>query len=134
MNLDEEAIGARGDSSARERKNFIAASCAMARGPHNWEMASAPHGRDHAQIERVARVVRERANAALAEDHVVIAFGHDVFSGHQKFVEGRGHAALQEHGLTRAASNFEKRKILHVAGADLNYVRIFLDELERLVV
>ncbi len=37
-------------------------------------------------------------------------------------------------GLLRASSALEQRKILHVAGADLDHVSVFLDQVERLVI
>ena len=97
-------------------------------------MAQALHGRDHAQVERVAGVVGEGADAAFAERDVVVAFTQDVFGGHQKFFERGRHAALQQDGLAGASGALEQRKILHVAGADLDHVGVFLDQVERFVV
>src|SRR5208283_104193 len=65
---------------------------------------------------------------------VVVAFGEDVFGGHQEFVESGGHAALEKDGEFGAAGTFEEREILHVARADLDDVGVFLDEIERFVV
>src|SRR6266446_6864013 len=56
---------------------------------------------------------------------------HDVFGGHEKFVERGGHAALEEDGFFGAAGALEQGEILHVAGADLNDVGVFLDEAKR---
>ena len=57
----------------------------------------------NAQVQRVAGVVREGADAALAEDHVVIALRQDVLGGHQELVDRGGHAALEQHRLARRA-------------------------------
>jgi len=98
------------------------------------KMAKALHGGNHAQIERVARVVGKRAHAALAENHLVVALGKDVLGSHQKLVERGGHAALQEDGFAAAPGSLEQREVLHVARADLNHVGVFFDEVERFVV
>ena len=86
------------------------------------------------EIKSVAGEIGEGADAALAENDVVVAFAHDVFGGHQEFVESGGHAAFEEHGFFGAAGTFEQRKILHVACADLDDVGVFIDEVERFVV
>src|SRR5882724_9060351 len=74
------------------------------------------------------------ADAALAKHDVVVALRHDVFGGHEKFVERGGHTALEEDGLFGAAGALEEGEILHVARADLNDIGVFLDEVERFAV
>ena len=54
------------------------------------------HGGD---VERVARGVLERADAALAEHHLLVAVGEDVLGGQQQLFDRAHHAALQQHGL-----------------------------------
>ena len=61
------------------------------------QMRDAPNRRHRRQIEGIARVLRERANTALAQDHVVVAFSHDVLGREQPFLERCSHAALQKH-------------------------------------
>ena len=94
MDFDEEAIGADGDSGARERQNFVPFAGAVAGIDKDGEMAALFYGRHDGEVEGVARKIRERSNATLAEHHVVIALGEDVFGGHEKFVQRGGHAAL----------------------------------------
>src|ERR1700731_3407670 len=79
-------------------------------------------------------MIGERAHAALAEHYVVIAFAEDIFGGHQEFVERGRHTALEENWFFGAACALEQREILHVAGADLNHVGVFFDEVEAFVV
>jgi hypothetical protein len=43
-------------------------------------------------------------------------------------------AALQQDRLVGASGALEQRKILHVAGADLDYVGILVDQVERFVI
>ncbi len=98
------------------------------------KVAALFHGRNHGEVESVARKIGERSNAALAEHDVVIALGEDVLGGHEEFVERGGHAALEENRFFGAARAFEERKVLHVTRADLDDVGVFLDEVERFIV
>src|SRR6476469_3912079 len=82
------------------------------------------------KIERISRVLRERANAAFAEDHVVIAFSHDILRCEQPFLQGRSHSALQQHRHPGSARALQKRKVLHVSSADLNHIAVFFDEID----
>ena len=95
---------------------------------------SALNGGDDAEVEGVAGVVGEGAHAALAEDDLVVAFAHDVFSGHEELFEGSAESALEEDGLAQAAGVLEQREILHVAGADLNDIGPLSDELKGFIV
>src|ERR1700737_948511 len=79
-------------------------------------------------------MVGESAHAAFAEHDVVVAFAEDIFGDHQKLVERGGHAALEENWFFGAAGTREQREILHIAGADLDYVGVFFDEVEAFVV
>src|SRR6266446_1133659 len=79
---------------------------------------------DGGDIERVARVGFEGADAALAEDDVVVAAGKNVFGAQQQFFHGGGHAALEQHGLADFAKGAEEVVVLHVARADLKDVHV----------
>ena len=134
VDFDEQAIGADGDGGAGERKNFVALAGAVAGIDEDRQVAALFDGGNDGEVERVAREVGEGADAALAEDDVVVAFGHDVFGGHEQFFERGGHAAFEQHRLLGAAGALEQREVLHVARADLDDVGVFLDEVERFVV
>ena len=125
-----QAIGAHGDTGARQRRDLIALSGPVDGINKNGQMAEALDRRNEAQVKRVAGVVGKGADAAFAENHLVVAFTHHVFSGHQEFFQGRRHAAFKEHRLARTSGALEQRKILHVACADLDYVRILFDQIE----
>ena len=45
------------------------------------------HDRNRRDVQRVAGVGFERADAALAQDHVVVAARHDVFGGEQQLFD-----------------------------------------------
>src|SRR5712664_38238 len=134
MDFDEQAVGADSDSGARKRQNFVALAGAVAGVDKNGKMAAFFYGGNDGEVERVARKIRERSNAPLAEHDVVIALGEDVLRGHQELVERGGHAALEEYGFLGAAGAFEQREVLHVARADLDDVGVFFDEVERFIV
>ena len=134
VDFDEESIGANGYGGAGEWENFVAFAGAMAGIDEDGQVAALFDGGNDGEIESVARKVGERADAAFAEHDVVVAFGEDVFGGHEKFVESGGHAAFEEDGFFGAAGAFEEGEILHVAGADLDDVGVFLDEVERFIV
>src|SRR5262245_17168443 len=93
-------------------------------------MRNTPDRWHRSEIECVSRVLRERAHTAFAEDHVVIAFSHNVFSCEQPFLERCSHAALQKHRQPRSAGALQKREILHVASADLNHVTELFNEID----
>ena len=48
------------------------------------------------QVERVPRRILERPDPALAEDHLAVALGEDVFGRHQQVFDRRAHAALEQ--------------------------------------
>ena len=130
VNFDEEAIGANSDSGAGKRKNLVAFTGAVRRVDEDREMAAFLDGGNDGEIEGIAGEVGEGADAAFAEHDVVVAFGEDIFGGHEEFVEGGGHAALEENGKFGAAGAFEEGEILHVARANLDHVGVLLDEVQ----
>ena len=134
VNFDEEAIGANSDRGAGKRQDLVALAGAVRRVDEDREMAAFLDGGNDGEIQGIAGEVREGADAAFAEHDVVVAFGEDIFRGHEKFVEGSGHAALEENRLFGASGTFEKREVLHVAGADLDDVGVFLNEVQGFVV
>ena len=76
------------------------------------------------QVQRVAHAGLEGADAALAEDDVLVALGHDVLGAHDEFFQGVCQAALEQHRLFLAAHGLEQLKVLHVAGTHLDEVHI----------
>ena len=85
------------------------------------------HGRE---IERVPGMLGESANTSLAQDNVVIALRHDVLGREQPFLEGSRHPSLQQHRQLRPARPLQKRKVLHVASANLNDIAVLLDQID----
>jgi len=86
--------------------------------------------RDGGERECVADVFFVSANPALAEHDLRVALGHDVFGGEEEFFERSAHAALEEDGFGLLADGVEQIKILHVACADLQDIRVIGDEFD----
>ena len=76
------------------------------------------------QVQGVAHTRLKSADAPLAEDDVLVALGHDVLGAHDQFFQGVGQAALEQHRLFLAADGFQKLKVLHIAGPDLDEVHV----------
>ncbi len=66
MHLDDQTRRARGHGSQRHGMHLVALAGAMARIYDNRQVAEFLHGRHHAEIQRITRVVGEGAHAALA--------------------------------------------------------------------
>ena len=80
---------------------------------------------DHTgQVQGVAHTGLKGADAALAEDNVLVALGHDVLGAHHKFFQRVGKAAFEQHGFFLAAHGLEQLKVLHIAGTHLDEVYI----------
>ena len=89
------------------------------------KMGKSVQKRNYAEIERISQGGLKRPDAALAENHVRIARGDDVFGAHQKFLNRRRHSSLQEDRLLGVCSDLlEKVEVLHVSRANLDDVDI----------
>ena len=76
------------------------------------------------KVQRVAGILFKRADAALAEDDLLVAAGHDVLSAHDPLLDGVAQAALEQDRLVHLAHRLEQLEILHVAGTDLHDIDI----------
>ncbi len=124
MHLDDEAVRAARGGGQRHGRNEAVDAGGVARVDNDRQvrqLVQHGHGRE---VERVAGVVAEGADAALAEDDLLVAAGHDVFRAHQQLLERVGQAALEEDGLVRFAELAQQIEILHVACADLQNVHV----------
>ena len=100
----------------------------MARVDDDGQVALAFDGQDGTQVEGVAGVRFKRPDSPFAEDDVVVAFGHDVFSRHEPFFDGRAQAPLEQDRLARLTDGFEEVEVLHVPGPDLDDVDAIFEE------
>src|ERR1017187_5975540 len=124
MDFNHEAIGAGGQGGARHGSDDIAAAGAVRWVGDDGQVGEFLDDRDGGEIEGVARLGLEGADAALAEDDVVIAAGQDVLGGEQ---ESRD-AAVEQHGFGLLAEVAQQIEVLHIAGADLQDVHILREE------
>src|SRR5579859_3929911 len=96
VDFDQQAVGAGGYRGAGHGGNFVAAAGAVGRVGQHWEVRQLFDYGDGGDVEGVAGVGLKGADAALAEDYVVVAAGEDVFGAEEEFFHGGGHAALEE--------------------------------------
>ena len=80
--------------------------------------------RDRRHVERIARGRFERADAALAQNHIAVALRHDVLGRHQQLGDRGGQATLEQHRPLRTTHFGEEWKVLHVARADLQDIGV----------
>jgi len=129
MHLDDEAIGAERGCTAAEGGNEVGAATALAGVDDDGKMGFFFGDGDGGEIESVAGVGFEGANAALAEQDVGIAVGEQIFGGEEPFFDFFAHAAFEHHGFAGVRAFDEKAEVLSVAGADLEDVGGFRDML-----
>ena len=122
MDLHHQAVRAHGPGGQSRRHHEVAPP-GRVRGIHHDRQVRQPlengNGRE---IQGVARRGLERADAALAQDDLMVTPIEYVFGGAQEFLDGRHHAALDEHRAVAAPHLGQQAEILHVAGADLQDV------------
>ena len=134
MNFDEQPIRSDSHRRPREWQHLVPFACAMT-GVHEYrKVAAFFHRGNDRKVQRVPGKIGERAYTALAEHHVVISFRQNIFGGHQKLIERGGHPPLKQNWLFGTPCALKKRKILHIARADLDHVAVFLNQIKRLVV
>ena len=123
VDLDEEAIGAEGDGALAEVCDEICAAAALAGVDDDWEVGLAFGDGDGGEVECVAGVGLEGADAAFAEHDVGVAVGEDVFGGEEPLFDALAHAAFEEDGFPGFGTFDEELEILRVAGSDLQDIR-----------
>src|SRR5262249_37691470 len=108
MHLHNQSGSACGDGGQGHGSDFIALTGPVAGIDDDWQMTERLYGRNYAEVESVASMVRESTDSALAEDNIVIAFGKNVFGSHEKLFEGRGHATFQQNRLAGTPGTAEQ--------------------------
>src|SRR4051812_7199982 len=125
--LDDDAVRADRGGGSAERLDEAAVAGGVARVDDHRKVGVELQPRHRAEIEREARRGLERADAALAEDDVLVALLQDVVGGLEELVERAAEAALEEDRLAELAGDLEERVVLHVARADLDDVGVGVD-------
>ena len=96
---------------------------------HHGQVAHPLHGRDGGHVQGVAGVGLKGADAPLAEDHVLVALGHDILRRHDPLLVAVGEAPLEKDGLGQLAHLLQKVEVLHIPGADLDDIHLVLEDL-----
>ena len=124
MDLDHQAVGTGGDGCLGQLGHHPCVAAGVA-GVHDDGQVGHFVEHDHPRkVEGVAHTGLEGADAALAEDDVLVALGHDVLGTHHELFQRVGEAALEQDGLLLAADGLEQLEVLHVAGTDLDEVHV----------
>src|SRR6267143_3220631 len=123
VHLDDEAVRARGDRRQRHGADQRPPAGGLRRIDDHRQVRELSHQGHGVEVERETRRGLEGPDAALAQDHVAVALRQDVLSRQQPLLDGRGHAALQQHRLARLSRLLEQRVVLHVASPQLEDVR-----------
>ena len=108
MNLDHEAVGAGGQRGQGHGGNILALARAVAGVDEDGQVRELFDRRNDREIERVAAVIGKSPHAPLAENHLVVASGKDVFGRHQPFFERGRHAPLEQDRLPRLETRRSK--------------------------
>ena len=82
VNIDDQPVGAGGERGTRHRGDLVAPAGAMARVGDDRQVGHLMHHGDRGQVEQVARRRVKTAEAALAQDHLVVSAFHDVLGSH----------------------------------------------------
>ena len=128
MDVDDHAVGADRDRGARERYDEVLAAGGVGRVDDDRQVAGRLDDRHRGDVEGVAGRRLEGADAALAQDDVEVAALGDVLRRHQPLLDGRRHAALEQHRLAGLADGLQQPEVRHVAGADLQHVGVLGDD------
>ena len=130
MTLDEQRVSAGGQCRDRERRNPPRIAGGMARIDGDREVGHVAEHRDRAHVKRVPCRRLERADAALAEDDLVVALGGDVVRCREPLVVGRGHAALEDDRHAALPRGAQQRGVVHRARSDEQRVGMAAQQLD----
>ena len=108
VHFDDNAVRARGNRGARHRCDLVAQTGAVARVGDDRQVRELLHQGNRREIEQIARHRVEAANAALAQNHALVAFGENVLGAHEQISDRRRHAALEQDRLADAAGGTQQ--------------------------
>ena len=101
VDLHDQAVGARRGGGHGHRLDQVAAAGGVAGVDDHRQVRQLLEHRHRHQVEREPVGGLERADAALAQDHVAVALLEHVLGGHQQLLERGAQAALDQHGHAR---------------------------------
>ena len=129
MHLDHQTVGAHSGGGHGQGLHHPVHPGGVGGVHHDGQVAHAADGGNGGQVQGVAGEGLEGTHPSLAQNHVFIASGHDVLRRHNPLLVGVGQAPLEQNGLGHLAHLFEQVEVLHVPGANLHHVHLFLEEL-----
>ena len=94
MHLDDETVAAAGGRGQCHGAHKARDAGGVTRVDDDGQVRQLLEHRHSRKVERVSRVVIVGADAALAEDNLLVAAGHDILCAHQKLLKGAGKTAL----------------------------------------
>ena len=97
VHFDDHAISANRNRGARQRRHRVTNADTMTRVADDRQVRQPLHNRNRREVVHIARRRVVAADTALTQDHLAIAFRHDVFGGQQPFRYRGRHAALEQH-------------------------------------
>ena len=125
MDFDQQPVGAHRHRALAHGHHQVGPPRALARINDDRAMRFLLDDRNGRKVQRVARVSFKRADAALAKHQIGIVVRQNVFARQQPFLDLHGKAALEQDRLAGLGGGDEQLKILRVARANLNDVRVF---------
>ena len=125
MDLDHNAVGPGSGSGHGHRLHQVGVTGGVAGVHHHGQVGQALQHGHHGQIQGVAGVSRLiGTDAALTENDILVAVGHDVLGAHQQLLDGPGQAALEQDGLLGLAQLLQHVEVLGVSRAHLDHVHL----------
>ena len=103
VGFNNQSVGLRGNGGARHGWHEFAAPGGMAGIDNYRQVRHCVQHRNGGDIQRVSCRGLKGADAALAQDHLVVTAGHDVFGRKQQLFKCSRDTPLQEHRLTDLA-------------------------------
>ena len=124
MHLDEEAIGPGGHGGLGHGPHQLPFARAVA-GVNDDGQVGQPledgHGVD---VQSVAGVLLEGADAPLAKHHPPVVMDKNVFRREEELLQGGHHPPFEQDGLARFAYGVQQAVVLHIASSDLEDVGV----------
>ncbi len=134
VNLHHQTMAADCHSSPAKRNHLVPEARRVAGVYDHRQMALLPDHRNGGKVQGIAAVVGECAHSALAQYHLVISALHHVFGRHEPLFDGGRHTPLEKNGLSGLPGPPQQAEVLHIPRADLDYVRVLLDQVEDFMV
>ena len=117
-----------------EGNYLVAPARRVARVDDDGKMRLLADYRNSGNVEGIPAVVRKCPHPPLAKDYLVVSALHDIFGGHEPFLDRRRHPAFQKDRFAGFSRASEQAEVLHAPGPYLDYVGVFFHKVENFVV